>query len=333
MTAKRVSQAEIARVAGVSVSTVSRVLSNAPGISAPVRAKVTSIARELGYRFTLPGMVAGTALSRVVLFVGQLRRPGGLGLVYNAMLAGIRDVADRAGIAVTFATEEAGGRLPRHLLNEPGAAFLFLGIEPETELLRALRARRVPVVLVNGADPEMIVDAVAPANHPGGRLAARHLVERGHRRILQLSHRRRWILRRRSDGFASGVSEFGGGAEVVAVELDSLDEASVYRAAPRWLPLLSEGVTAIFCGNDVVGMSTLQLLKGEGIAVPGDVAVIGFDDSPVAEMADPALTTVRLDWQAIGAEAMRLVTLRLADPGAPAREVQLGATLVIRQST
>jgi DNA-binding LacI/PurR family transcriptional regulator len=328
-----VNQTEIAQASGVSVSTVSRVLSNAPGISAPVRDKVMSIARELGYRFPVPGVVQGTSLSRVVLFVGQLRRPSGLGLVYNAILAGIRNVAETSGIAVTFATEEGDGNLPKHVLSEPGAAFLFLGIDPEPELLRAIRARNVPVVLVNGIDPEMIVDAVAPANFAGGRLAARHLVEKGHRNIVELTHSQRWTLRRRSEGFRAGLREFGDGARVTPVELDSLNEDAVYRAAQQWLPHLADGATALFCGNDLVGLSALQLLKGEGYAVPEDVAVIGFDDLPVAEMADPALSTVRLDWEAIGAEAMRLVTLRLADPDGPPRQLQLGGVVVERRST
>ncbi len=332
---KRVNQSEIAKASGVSISTVSRVLSRAPGISEPVREKVMSIAREMGYKVQLPGMVRGTELSRVVLFVGPLRTPTGLSLVYNSILAGIRNTAESSGIAVTFALQDGEGNLPKHILSEPGAGFLFLGIDPEPAVLRAIRARNVPIVLVNGIDPDMIVDAVSPANFSGGRLAAWHLAEKGHHKIVQLTHEQRWTLRRRSEGFAFGLREFACGADtaVKTVELDHLDEDSVFRTAKQWLRHLEEGYSAIFCGNDLVGLATLQALKAHGYSVPRDIAVVGFDDLPVAEMSDPALTTVNIDWEAIGAEAMRLATQRQADFDAPPRQIQLGARLVVRRST
>ncbi|MFV0334227.1 MAG: LacI family DNA-binding transcriptional regulator [Tropicimonas sp.] len=333
---KRVNQSEIARASGVSVSTVSRVLSRAPGISAPVRDRVMSIAREMGYKIQLPGMVPGTAVSRVVLFVGPFQTPTGMSLVYSAILAGIRSAAESSGIAVTFALQDGEGNLPKHLLSDSGAGFLFLGVDPEPQVLRALHARKVPIVLVNGLDPEMIADAVSPANFSGGRLAARHLIEKGHRKIVQLTNLQRWTLRRRSQGLISGIREFSGGdgaADVRTVELDSLNEASVFRTVKQLLAHIEAGCTAAFCGNDLVGLATLQALKAHGYSVPGDIAVIGFDDLPVAEMADPALTTINIDWEAIGAEAMRLVTQRQADFTAPARHIQIGARLVQRQST
>lgn len=331
---KRINQAEIAEASGVSVSTVSRVLSSAPGISVSVRERVMSIAREMGYRAPLPGMVRGAALSRVVLFVGALRTPTGLSLVYNAILSGVRSAAEASGIAVTFAVRDADGSLPDHIVSEPGVGFLFLGIDPDPEVLRGIRARNLPVVLVNGLDPEMIVDGVSPSNFSGARLAARHLAAKGHRRVLQLTHTQRWTLNRRSQGFISGMREFGGpDADVRNIELDSLDEESVYRTASQWLAGVREGYTAAFCGNDLVGLSVLQVLKGHGYSVPQDVAVMGFDDLPVATMADPTLTTVHLDWEAIGTEAIRLVSLRHSNPDAPLRHVQLGARLVERLST
>lgn len=331
---KRINQTEIAQATGVSVSTVSRVLSNAPGISEPVRAKVMSAARDLGYRFTLPGMARGRTLSRVVLFVGQMRTPSGLGLVYNSILAGIRNVAETSGIAVHFALQDADGELPNHILNEQDAGFLFLGIDPSIEVLRALRARDVPVVLVNGQDPEMLVDTVAPANFAGGRLVARHLVERGHSKVLLLTSEARWTLKRRGEGVRSGLAEFAGErAETRTVQMNGLAEEHVYATKDQWLPAVEDGFRAIFCGNDLVGLAAMQVLKGLGYLAPEHVAIIGFDDFPVAEMADPPLSTIKIDWEGIGAEAMRLASLRHADPESPHRQVQLGAHLIPRRST
>lgn len=329
---KRVRQSEIAQASGVSVATVSRVLSRAPGISAEVRAKVIHVARDLGYVGPTSEMQADNAMTKVVLFVGATTSPSGISSIYNQVITGIRDLADPAGIDVHFAMPEADGRLPDHVMREPDTGFLFLGVDPDAESLRALRARGVPVVLVNGLDADMIVDSVSPANFFGGRLIARHLTDCGYRKILQVTHLRRWTLRRRSEGLATGLREFGGLAPRT-VDLENLDERSVYGSVDQWLPSDDFMPDAIFCGNDLVALTVLQTLKGRGFRVPKDIALVGFDDLPVAEMADPSLTTIRIEWRQIGIEAMRMIRLRHASPDAPSRQLQTGASLVIRAST
>lgn len=332
---KRVNQTAIATASGVSVSTVSRVLSNAPGISEPVRSKVTAIARELGYKIVPPGMDRTPTLSKVILFAGTEISPSGLSLVYNSILGGIQEVAGPLGIAVSFALPGADGLLPKHILEEENVGFIFLGTDPDPDLLRALRQRGVPVVLANGLDPEMIVDSVSPANYHGSRIAARHLAERGHRKVLILSSHTRWTLKRRNEGFQAGLHEFSGDGdvEISQFELQSLSGEAVFESTAEWLKILEGGITAIFCGNDLVGLAALQVLRERGISVPGEIAVIGFDNLPLAEMCDPPLSTVDVDWRSLGAEAMRIISLRGASPEGAPRQLHLGAQLVVRQST
>lgn len=329
---KRVRQLQIAQASGVSVATVSRVLSRAPGISDDVRAKVLHVARDLGYIATASDVHTDKTMSKVILFVGATTSPSGISSIYNQVIAGIRDLADPAAITVQFAMPDADGQLPEHVMREPNTGFLFLGIDPHAETLRALRGRGVPVVLVNGLDADLIVDSVSPANFFGGRMIARHLIDCGYQKILQVTNLRRWTLRRRSEGFIAGLKEFGN-VETRIVDLADLNEKAVYDATDQWLPSDAFRPDAIFCGNDLVALTVLQTLKGRGFRVPDDLGLVGFDDLPVAEMADPPMTTIRIEWRQLGIEAMRMMLLRHASPDAPSRQLQCSASLIARAST
>ncbi|SHH15167.1 LacI family DNA-binding transcriptional regulator [Cognatishimia maritima] len=330
---KRVNQAEVARVSGVSISTVSRVLSQAPGISDPVRNKVLSAARDLGYVFRRGTDPLEAKIDRAVLFVGQAQAVTDVSAVYSQVIDGIRFAAEASGLSVQFALLEGGGRLPKTALRER-TGLLFLGIDPPHEILSDLRQREIPVVLVNGLDADLIADSVSPANYFGGRLAAKHLLEMGHTDLTILQNTGRWTLRRRIEGFLSGIKEFAGEKDVTLREfhIDSLSGQAVFEAEEMWLPKGRCPSTAVFCGNDLVAVAAIQALTSHGIRVPEDVSVLGYDDLPVAQMSEPGLTTIRVDWTAIGKEAIRLVLARSSANDAPVAQVQIGGHLVRRQS-
>ena len=89
---------------------------------------------------------------------------------------------------------------------------------------------------------------------------------------------------------------------------------------------------ALFCGNDLVALAAIQALRRRGIDVPGEVSVLGFDDLPMANMSDPALTTIHVDWHQVGREAIRLLMQRRAEPDRPTIHIQTGARLIERAS-
>lgn len=329
----RVSQADIAQAVGVSVSTVSRVLSGAAGISERVRGEVLRAARELGHRGSVESNNTGVELKSAFLLFNEDSHQPQISSIYGLILAGLRAAAEDSGIALQFLLRNNNEEVPEAVFSRNDAGVLFVGIDPTPDALARLSNCGVPTVLVNGLDPDLRVHAVSPANYFGGRLVARFLVEQGHRRILHLSTRQRWTLRRRTEGFLQGVEDYSQGSTVVDTRYFDRLEASYI--ADALTEAFQEGVTpptAIFCSNDLQALATVQTLQARGISVPGDVSVMGFDDLPIADLCDPGLSTVRVDWRGMGQEAFRLLNLGLVSDKYPARQVQTGVALVERAS-
>jgi DNA-binding LacI/PurR family transcriptional regulator len=329
----RVRQEDIAKAADVSVSTVSRVLSGAPGISERVRSDVKRVARELGHSEVPKSARNHGMLNKALLFVSETNTTSATGSIYALAIGGLQEAAKDAGVAIRFTLRDGEGFVPGHLLAEQDLGVVFLGLDPSAEILGDLRERRIPVVLVNGLDPEMMADSVSPANFFGGRIAARYLVEMGHRNILALVSRHRWTLRRRVEGFLSGVTEFGGSqAHVTVAEVKNLNAAFAIASIEDRLDGSGALPDALFCGNDLVALAAIQALRRRGIDVPGEVSVLGFNDLPMANMSDPALTTIHVDWHQVGREAIRLLMQRKAEPDRPTIQIQTGARLIERAS-
>ncbi|MGQ7846007.1 LacI family DNA-binding transcriptional regulator [Granulosicoccus sp. 3-233] len=329
----RVSQADIAQAVGVSVSTVSRVLSGAAGISERVRGEVLRAARELGHRGMTGLQHTGVELKSAFLLFNENSHQPQISSIYGLILEGLRAAAEDSGIALHFLLRNNDEEIPEAVFTRSDAGVLFVGIDPTPDALARLSNSGVPTVLVNGLDPDLRVHAVSPANYFGGRLVARFLVERGHRRILHLSSRQRWTLRRRTEGFLQGVEDYSNGNAIVDTRYFERLEASYI--ADALTDAFREDVvppSAIFCSNDLQALATVQTLQARGISVPGDVSVMGFDDLPIADLCDPGLSTIRVDWLGMGQEAFRLLNLGLVSDKYPARQVQTGVALVARAS-
>lgn len=329
----RVNQADIAQAVGVSVSTVSRVLSGAAGISERVRGEVLRAARELGHRGVVELQNTGVELKSAFLLFNEDSHQPQISSMYGLILAGLRAAAEDSGIALHFLLRNNNEEIPEAVFARNDAGVLFVGIDPTPEAVARLSSSGVPTVLVNGLDPDLRVNAVSPANYFGGRLVARFLVERGHRRILHLSSRQRWTIRRRSEGFLQGVEDYSQGSATVSTQyFPRLEAVHITEALNKAFNDDVEPPTAIFCANDLLALAAVQTLQARGIDVPGDVSVMGFDDLPIADLCDPGLSTVRVDWRGMGQEAFRLLNLGLVTDKHPARQVQTGVTLVERSS-
>lgn len=325
----RISQSEIATAAGVSVSTVSRVLAGVPGISEEVRRSVRQVAQRLGHELRdEPGPRRLRAAVAYLAASDDL----GTGTVYHYVLEGIRAAADAAGLPVSVVLRQHLDGLPARVLEEPDVGAFFMGVDPSDAALDQLALSGVPTVLVNGLDPELRVDAVAPANFFGGRLAARHLAGQGHRRLLHVTTRQRWTLMRRAEGFLAGVRELGNAFSAEVLDLQTLQEPEISAAIGRRLERNDFPYTAILCGHDLGAIGLVQALRAAGLRVPEDISVMGFDDVPLAALGSPPLTTVRVDWRLIGREAVRLMMLRQHQRDESAVQVQVGARIVARAS-
>ncbi|GAA1661480.1 LacI family DNA-binding transcriptional regulator [Catellatospora bangladeshensis] len=321
---------DVARLAGVSHQTVSRVLNNHPSVREETRDRVLRAVQQLNFRPN--AMARGLAGRRsrligVVSFDTLLYGPAAtlLGLERAARRAGygIRIVAleqlDRAGVA------EAVDRLTEQSVD---------GVVIIAPLMTAAAAVHslptgVPAVVVEsdtaGELPSVSVDQVA-----GARLAVEHLLALGHRTVWHVSGPQDWLeARDRVDGWRQALE--AAGCRVPPMVSGDWSPRSGYEAGR----LLADrpDVTAVFCANDQQALGMLRALHEQGRRAPEDVSVVGFDDIPEAAYLSPPLTTVRQDFDEVGRRCLAAL-LELFDGGGPAvRHPRVPPSLVVRASS
>ncbi|MBQ0821409.1 LacI family DNA-binding transcriptional regulator [Microvirga sp. HBU67558] len=328
---RRPRQTDIARFAGVSVSTVSRVLANEPGISTNVRDQVIRIASELGYNVR-PVPSPQPQNQRSVALIPVDQATGGLGVFYEGILSGLRGAAARSGGTLLPRLVRSASLKVSELkqtLSETEAAGVFLvGIDPPDDLCDWLSDSGLPTVWVNGNDPSLQFDCVSPANFYGARLATQHLIAAGHRRILHFTMSHRHTIRERVRGFEAAAAKAGVATRIVQLPATAPRTSTAACEAMEAILLEDEGFTAAFCMNDMMAVGIMEAVTNHHLSIPQDFAVMGFDDLPCASMTTPRLTTMQVDREAIGQEAYYLMQRRIADPGADPRKVELAVRLV-----
>ncbi len=318
---KRIRQSDIATAAGVSVSTVSRVLTNEPGISETIRQHIFKVASDLGYPLKTAAETAAGALA----LIASDSVTGGLSVFYEGILEGLRAGAAERGMRFDIRLIREARTEPdlvREYLQTAGAEGLFLvGIDPSEELCRGLQASGTPTVLVNGTDPKLRFDGVSPSNFFGAYNATHRLLDAGHRRILHLTGSHRQTIRERIRGFEAAIASVEG-AEGRIVRMNFRGSSS-QEAHDKTAEILAAGedYTAAFCMNDFIAVGVLDAVAEARLRVPEDFAIIGFDDLPCALMTNPRLATMRVDRAALGREAIGLMIARFRDRDAPARHI------------
>jgi len=317
----------VARAVGVSVSTVSRALADAPGISSKVRREVKDAATALGYTARPAAAVHQLAIAYVTLG----RATDGSSAFYQGIIAGLQRAAEEVGLALALQLIDDraldAARLEGDLLRTGASCLLLVGIDPMPSTREWLRREGLPLVLVNGCDPELQFSGVAPTNFLGAVAATRRLLQAGHRRIVHLTPTNRWTIQQRTRGFQTAIREAEGARGTVRELLDGSSPEG--EAAVR--ALLEEGpldFTALFCMNDLVAVGALQALERAGIRVPEQISIVGFDDLPCAAMTSPRLSTMRVDREGIGVAAVRLLVKLLAEPEASPVQLELAVSSV-----
>jgi len=323
---RHANQTAIARAAGVSVSTVSRALSNAPGISDERRTQIRRLAHEAGYLGRSPAVVATRTL---LTYVTASIATGGLAPFYDAIVSALVATAREAGLALGVRLVDEAAldikRLERDAALETPIATLFVGIDPSPAIAARYLAGETPLVLVNGYDPDMRFDGVAPNNFFGGALAARHLLEAGHRSLLYVEDHIRWTTIQRRRGFIAALERWPGARHTVLGIAGNPEAALAAEIERRRLG--DSDWTAMFCVNDMSAIRAIGALEAAGFHVPVDISVLGFDDLPYASMMNPPLSTMTVDTGMIGRQAIGVLLRRLAEPAAPAVQIDCGVRL------
>jgi len=294
---------DVARLAGVSHQTVSRVLNDHPSLREATRQKVLAAMRELNYRPNAAARALSSSRSRMI---GILSTSSG---EYGpaSSVAAVETAARARGYSVTIAN--ADGLDPssideavNHLANLSAEGLVV--VAPQTRVLAALSKLSIgiPFVTLQAADTDSAgarpLDQVV-----GARLATAHLVALGHRRIGHIAGPAEWLdASHRLTGFRDELTLNGLDTGLVAT--GDWSAASGYRCARE---LLALGVTAIFSGNDQMALGALSAATAMGLDVPGELSIVGFDDVPEAAFYHPPLTTVRQDLAEAGRRAVALL--------------------------
>ncbi|MBX4178546.1 LacI family DNA-binding transcriptional regulator [Streptomyces geysiriensis] len=332
--------AVVAREAGVSVPTASKVVNGREDVAPETRRRVTEALDRLGY-VRRPRFDTARAPRLVDLVVHSLDSSWS-----GAVLRGVEEAAYDAGleVVVSAALDRPGPGAPRSPRAERGWLDRFVARGSEGALFNlarltpvqyaALAQHRVPFVLIDPAvEPPPGVVSVGSANWQGGVTATEHLLRLGHERIAVVAGPRRELCGgARVAGYRSALTSAGVRHRPEYVRHAGFDRATARRRT-RDLLDLPVPPTAVFACSDAMALGVYEALAERGLAVPDDMSVVGFDDLPEARWAAPALTTVRQPFSDMAATALRLL-LRLRDGHRPeSTRTELSTRLVERAST
>ena len=319
---------DVAAKVGVSTGTVSLVLSNAPGPSAATRERVTAAAAELGYR---PDRTASLLARRRAHLLGVMLDVRST--FHAELVAELHDAAEKAGYDVLLSTvtpTRDSRRAIETLVDSRCEALVLLGPDAPTARLTAL-GEQIPVVVVGRRLRSATLDVVRTADDQGVAAAVDHLVGLGHREIAFVDGGRGTIATDRRSGYLRAMRKHALEDRVRVLAGDQTEVAGT--SAARALLGSDDPPTAVVTYNDRVALGLLDGLLRAGVAVPEEVSVVGYDDSPSAHLPHVDLTTVSQDTRRQAENAVQAAVERLDGARTTPRQVVLEPRLVVRRTT
>ena len=289
---------DIANQMGISVSTVYKAFNGADDINAETRAAVLETAAEMGYT----GGARQKISKRVCVFMGRMEAPHVTYYLYEVMLA-FKQVAEGHGYEVIIRSlEDENCTSFYHIMEQErfdGA--MVLGLNDSSPFFDQLGRIAYPIVLVDNYVEGKLISCVTSDNLSGIGMAVAHLIQLGHRRIGFINgEQQSFSSRERFAGFLSAITLGGLTYDPELVYHGNFSEHSGEEGAET---LLDKGVTALVCASDLMAIGAIRWLKKQGLQVPQDMSVTGFDDIRISTYISPALTTVRINIKDVGFRA------------------------------
>jgi LacI family transcriptional regulator len=325
--------ADVARRAGVSKTTVSRVLNGKDDLDPATAARVRQVIEELGYVPSAGAVSLARGRTRVIgMLVPSLTWPW-----VGEVLQGVVDVAETEGYGLLLFSANRGEESIVRFASKVSAKTFdgLVVIEPEGTLsyLGELHRKGLPVVLVDDRGHRPEFPSVGPTNREGGASAARHLLELDRRApVVVTGPQDLGCTQDRLDGFVAVYAEAGIPIDPRRV-IDGDFTFDGGREAIRQLHCDGVDFDAVFAQNDLSAAGALRALSEASLRVPDDVAVVGFDDVPLASYTEPPLTTVRQELREMGETAARMLMRFFDGESLPTAPVALPTTLIVRGST
>jgi LacI family transcriptional regulator len=323
---------DVARHAGVSAATVSRVLNGRATVNAELAARVQEAVQELGYR---PNGVARNLRRRQTtlwaVLISDIGNP-----FFTSMVRGVEDVGRHYGYSVVLCnTDENPAREAEYIavaLSDNMAGVIISPADDTTDI-SALVAAGTAVVTIDRELADTDVDAVLVDNEKGAEQATSHLIESGFRRVACITGPRRTsTAMRRLRGYQRALKSHGLPQDKSLVRHADFREDGGYSAMAA---LLDDGVEmdAIFAANNLMTVGAVECLIERGVDIPGQIGVIGFDDIPWARLSRPPLSTVSQPTYELGRAAAQLLSDRIENPSRPSTRMMLQTELHARESS
>ena len=320
---------DVAAKAGVSPSTVSRVLNDRPGISEKTRSKVLAAAGELGYFPAMAGRGLALGQTENLGFLIHGRHPLRPGSFYSEVLTGVDKEARSHRFHVIFSAD-GSGEFPAMVKEQRVDGLILAGCDIPRNLIVSLKLQGIPLVLVDNHYQK--VNSVVTDNVGGAYEAVTHLIDLGHEKIGFICE---WFgdlsFSERFEGYKLALKEHGiPFDENLTAEGLPREPDSGYVAMKRLLEKATP--SAVFAANDITAIEAMRAIKEKGLRVPEDIAIVGFDDSSFALHTEPPLTTMRVFREQMGAMAVRRLLDLIEDHDQPPVQIKLSTQLIVRGS-
>lgn len=332
----KVTIGDVARAAGVSITTVSRFINGQyKYMSQQTRERLLGVVEQLGYIPNSAAQSLKSGKSRLIgVIVTNIAHP-----YWSTVLSGVEEACRRLGYSAIFTSASEKPELESHyikmLMNKQVDGLLLNPTGHNVEAISRLPALGCPVVALDRTTPDLRCDLVAMDNVYGARLAVEHLLSLGHRRIGMVSWEPRNLSNRheRLQGYTEALARAGLPSRPEDVALSGTNWGDAIRQTMA-LFRRKDRPTAVFAASSMLNLEVLEGLKRLGLRVPDDVSVVGYDDSPWDPLLHPPLTTVATPAHRMGIAAAKHLTKCIENGGSQAsQDIRLRPRLIIRNST
>jgi len=337
--ANSVTLQDVAKLAGVSIGTASQALNNRPSVAQDTRLRVIDAARTLGYPFKESDNGTG---ENPMSIIGLLTKhdygfPFEVNAFYSYIQAGVESECRRHNLSLMFSNIEVDPAnhpvvWPSMITEQHIDGLILAGTFIENTIGLLGQRIDIPIVLVDSYAPNLSFDSVVIENITGAITAVKHLIAQGHTHIGLIgwakssppSINERFIGYKRALEAHNIVSHY--------VEESGLNREEGYRATTQLLQREPE-ITAIFACNDLTAIGAIHAARDIGLAVPGDLSIVGFDNINMAKEVTPALTTIHVYKTWLGIFGVRQLIARAMNPEQPKTITTIMTDLVVREST
>ncbi|QSQ08660.1 HTH-type transcriptional regulator DegA [Koleobacter methoxysyntrophicus] len=328
---------DVAKKAGVSIATVSRVLNKKDNVSDETKKRVLNAIKELDY---VPNMVA-SALMTKKMFTLSLLIPDISNPYFSEIARGVEDAANNYNYNVIVCNTDYDLKKEAIYLNllrqKSVDGFIVSSATYNDENICNFDHKKYPLVLlgreIEGAEENKKIDIIVSNNVCGGYLATEHLIELGHRKIdLILGPKEIKVNQEREKGYRKALQDYEITVDENRIHSGEFKIKSGYSKALEILQK-KDRPTAIFAGSDVIAIGVLKAARVLGFKVPGDLSVVGYDNTILAEIADPPLTTINQQMYRMGYLAAEMLIKRLRGAKRPIQRIVFDTELVVRKSS